>query len=225
MKNMKYYSIALMGIILIIGSVAISGTHLNPTESIEPYDIPIHNIYPYYTYDELQDGSPFIVSGQIISISESKWSTSDGKKPEGIVITRGEDERGKYTDFSVDIKRDEFIYTDVVLKINTVYKGDLKEDETVIIRLLTGTADNWRMSDAPGLDVRNYEEGGTYLFFLGPYVTYSNEEIPNFYEILTPRGALMKQESSPVRRVLVNQNQEIFVNFEGEQFTPQVLFE
>ena len=206
-----------------IGFVVISNANSNPTE---PYDVMSHKLYPYYTYDELQDGSPFIVSGQIISISESKWSTSDGKKPKGIVITRGEDESGPYTEYNIDIKRDEFVYTDVVLKINTIYKGDLNEEE-IVVRFLTGTADNWRMSDEPGLDIQSYEEGKTYLFFLAPHETYLEGKVPNHYRVLTPRGALMEQQSFSANmiNIFMNQNQKTFVNFDGDQFTPKNLIE
>ena len=201
----------------------------NPTESkiteTEPYDIkhiPTHNIYPYYTYDELQEGSPIIASGQIISISESKWSTSDGKKPESVNVTEEVDENGTlHIIEKYDLNWDEYIYTDAVFKIETIYKGDLKEDE-IVVRFLTGIADGWRISETAGLDIQSYEEGETYLFFLTPYITRHEGKIPNHYRVVTPRGALMKQESATG---LTNQNQETFVNFDGEQFTPKILIE
>ena len=191
----------------------------NLTEFTEPYNtIQNHNSYKYYTYDELQDMSFIIVSGRIISISESKWSTPDGKKPEGFGIIKIEDENGTYLLNNAILTWNEFIYTDAVFKIETVYKGDLEEDE-IVVRFLTGIADGWRSSDAPGIDIQSYEEGETCLFFLIPHETYLEGKVPNHYRILSPRGAL-KQESSPL-----NQDQETFMNFYGEQFTPKILIE
>jgi len=223
MVNMKHFSIGLIGILLIVGFTAISNAYSspNPTESIEPYDLLIHYIYPYYTYDELLDGT-IMVSGQIISISESKWSTLDGKKPEGMVATEKTDENGKpYTELKIARKDEEYIYTDAILKINTDYSGNLKEDE-IVIRFFTGTADNWRMTDEPGLDIRYYEEGENYLFFLGQHITPDGEKVPNHYCIITPRGALKEQQSSsPNVRSLMSNLQESFVNFDGEQLNPE----
>jgi len=220
MVNMKYLSIGLVGILFIIGAVAISNTYSNPANMDEPYDLLIHYLYPYYTYDELQDGTNLMVSGQIISISESKWSTPNGKKPEGIVTTEKVDESGKtYIEIKIDPKYDEYVYTDAVLKINTVYSGDLTEDE-IVVRFFTGTADNWRMTNEPGLDIRSYEVGGNYLFFLGQHITRDGEDVPNHYCIITPRGALIEQQI-PSLRSFMNTNQGNFVNFDGEQLNPE----
>ena len=219
MKNMKYLGMGLIGILLIIGFVAISNTYSNPSVSIEPYELQIHALYPYYTYDELQDGTDLMVSGQIISISESKWSTPDGKQPEDIVITEGTNEKGEsYVNIKMNPLMKEYIYTDAVLKIDTVYSGDLKEDE-IVVRFLTGTVGELRGSDEPGLDIRSYEKGGTYLFFLGQHITHDGEKVPNHYCIITPRGALMKPQT-PFLRSFMNTNQENFMNFDGEQLNP-----
>jgi len=172
--------------------------------------------YPYYSYEELRDGCSLVVSGQVISISESKWSTPDGKRPENLITEEVNEDGTPRTIYNLYLEWDEYIYTDAVFKIEAVYKGDLIEDE-IVVRFLTGTADDWSISDSAGLDIQSYEEGKTYLFFLVPCVTYAEGKIPNHYRVVTPRGALMKQESSPL-------NQEIFVNFYGGQVIPEILF-
>ena len=218
---MKYLSIGLVGILLIVGFVVIYNTYSNPTESniteTKSYNNTVQGHYSYirYTYDELQDKSSLIVSGKMISISESKWSTPDGKMPEGFGIIEVVNETGRYRINNATLEGNLYIYTDTVLKVETIYKGDLKEDE-IVVRFFTGITDDWRSSDEPGLDIQDYEEGDTYLFFLLPL----SEEFPNHYGVFTPRGALMKQESSPISRILMNQNQEeTFVNFYGGQYT------
>ncbi|MDR2944284.1 MAG: hypothetical protein LBU81_04280 [Methanosarcinales archaeon] len=215
MKNLKYFSLGLFSILFILGIITMPNfisSYSNSIESVAPYDLLIHNLYPYLTYDELMECSDIIVSGQVVSISESKWSTPDGKQPDGVIITEKVDENGEpCIDFLIDLKENEFIYTDIIFKVNTIYMGDLKENE-IVVRFLTGTVDNLRMSDESGLDIQNYKEGGNYLFFLSNHRTYGGEKIPNCYSINTPRGAL------------INTNPENFINFDGEKFDPNVLY-
>jgi len=234
MKNMKYLGIGLVGILLIIGFVAIYNTYSNPIEFTEPNNTEPNNTEPYIninnsyarssheprTYDELQDKCSIIVSGKIISISESIWSTPDGKKPEGFGIIKVVNESGTYLINNASFMGDVYIYTDVVFELETIYKGDLKEDE-IVVRFFTGISDGWRSSDEPGLDIQSYEEGKTYLFFLAPL----RGDFPNHYGIIAPRGALIKQEISPISLISMSQNQETFVNFYGGQFTPQIIIE
>jgi len=222
MKNMKYLTIGLIGVFLIMGSAAALNIGFNNSNSFDAtsHELLIHNLYPYYTYDELMEYSDIVVSGQISSISESKWSTLDGKQPEGIVIKERIDENGEpCTDYIINLKEDEFIYTDVVLKVNSIYKGEIKEDE-IIVRLLSGTVNGMRISENPGLDIKGYDEKGNYLFFLSKHKTYDGEEISNCYSINTPRGALIKQTNA-FRLDLRNQNEksidESFINFDGEK--------
>jgi hypothetical protein len=168
--------------------------------------------YPYYSYEELRDGCSLVVSGQVISISEHKWYTPSGEKPAGVFTEEGVDENGPYTIIHNDLKRDEFGYTDFVLKVNTVYRGDLEEDE-IVIRLI----DSRGMGNEPSLSIRSYKEGDVYLLFLGQHITPDGENVPNHYCIITPRGSLRKQENSSA-------NPEIFVNFYGDQVIPEILF-
>ena len=210
-----------------VSSWKIFSNNLSSTDSADPYELQIHALYPYYTYDELQDGTNLMVSGQIISISESNWSTPDGKQPEDIVITEKMNDRGEsYVNIKMNPDIRDYIYTDAVLKVDTVYSGDLKEEE-IVVRFLTGTVDKLRRSDEPGLDIRNYEEGKTYLFFLGQHITLDGEDVPNHYCIITPRGALMEQQSpSPgsfmnTKQDFLNTKQSTFENFDGEQLNPE----
>jgi hypothetical protein len=153
-----------------------------------PYDVrpppPSHSRPPSLKESE------FVISGKVLSFSESKWSTPDGQKPEEVVATTTFDENGKFLSVKVkNLKEDEYIYTDMDVRVDTIYKGKEKlNSEIITIRLRSGTVGEFYMSSSGGLDVRNYNEGDEVFLFLN---TYGNGT-EGLYYLPTSEGTYIK---------------------------------
>ena len=131
-----------------------------------------------------------VISGKVLSFSESNWSTPDGQKPEHVVATPAFDENGKF--ISIGIRspdRGEYIYTYMDVQVDTIHKGKLNS-EIITIRLLTGTVGDYMISADGGLDVRNYEEGDEVFLLLRSLNDDENAEL--LYSISSPQCAYVK---------------------------------
>ena len=129
-----------------------------PKESVKwdgypPYDVrPLMTVcypagYTPPTPKGLMKGSDLVVSGKVLSFSESKWSTPDGQKPEGVLVTSTFDENGKFLSIHISSpKMDEYIYTDMDVQVDAIYKGEL-DSEIITIRLQSGTVGEYCMSN------------------------------------------------------------------------------
>jgi len=185
------------------------GSQHNAADTSEPqkyYELLAFSTFPRHTLTELIGKNDLVVSGKILYALESRWSTPDGKQPEGIHMTERVDENGETTvDFAIDLKIDEFIYTDILFQVDTVHKGNLEEDE-IMIRLPSGTAGELKSMASPGHNVEDYKEGDEVIFFLRKY--NDGNEDSNCYYLPTPQGAFIRQTDGEI---------DVFINFENEE--------
>ena len=137
-----------------------------------PYDVrPLMTVcypagYTPPTSKGLMKGSDLVVAGRVLSFSESKWSTPDGQKPEGVLATSTFDENGKFLSIHISSpKMDEYIYTDMDVQVDAIYKGEL-DSEIITIRLQSGTVGEYCMSNDGGFDVQRYNESDDIFLFL-----------------------------------------------------------
>ena len=157
-----------------------------------PYELLVIHEYPSFTQEELMSNSALVVSGKIISISESRWTTSDGQKPAGVSVTEEFDENGEaVVSFNVNLGNN-YIYTDMDLQVDTIYKGELNS-ENITVRLSSGSVGILRMSNEGGLNIRNYNKGDEVFFFLKVLNKSSGDVPTTIYYLSTPQCALMKQ--------------------------------
>ena len=170
----------------------------------EAFIIPSHGLYPDYTYKELTEISDLVVMGQFIYFDEARWSTSDGKQPNGVKITKAIDGDGyEYIDFVLDIG-DETIYTDSVFQINEYFKGKT-DSEKIVIRLFSGTVDMLQAVEHEGLNADDYKENKPIVFYLEQSKNKTEDGL-NYYVIVTPKGALSVEDN-------------ILINSYGEKLT------
>ena len=155
------------------------------------YELLSFSTFPHYTQRELKENSDLIIYGKILYVSEAKWSTPDGKHPEGISMTKRINEKGdQIVDFAVDLKVNEFIYTDMFFQVETIYKGNLETDQ-IIIRLPSGKVDELKSTANLGHNAEDYKVGDEAIFFLKKY-----KDEKNCYYLPTPQGAFIRQENS-----------------------------
>jgi hypothetical protein len=161
---------------------------------------------PYYTYSEMKEKSDLIVYGTVVEISNSKWSTSDGKQPKGVhkeerITEKGE--KGIY--FTFDLLPNEGIYTDMTFLIEECYKGNITKSEKIIIRSFGGTVGEFKMNDVEALNPEDFKEGEKLVLYLTKDATGTIKDVgPEHYVILTPRGKL-------------SFNGEVLINADGEK--------
>jgi hypothetical protein len=176
------------------------------SESRKHYELLSFSTFPRYTLTELIEKNDVVVSGKILYALESRWSTPDGKQPEEIHVTERMDENGEtIIDFAIDLKMNEFIYTDILFQVDTVHKGNLEEDE-IIIRLPSGTVGELKSMADPGHNVEDYKEGDEVILFLKKY--NDGNEDSNCYYLPTPQGAFIRQTDGET---------DVFVNFDKEE--------
>lgn len=116
---------------------------------VSPYNvITLSNIsYAHYDYETLTEKSDLIVVGNVVSAEEPKWSTEDGRQPDGVRFVESVDENGERVyEYFNDREPDEMIYTDIVFSVSDVLKGDIDSDE-IVIRSFGGTIGFFRMED------------------------------------------------------------------------------
>jgi len=158
-----------------------------------PYDVTPIVVVDYArpprkdTPKKLMRNSDLVISGKVVSFSESNWSTPDGQKPEHVIATPTFDENGKFISIRISSPIDEYIYTYMDVQVDTVYKGKLNS-EIITIRLLSGTVGEYMMSAAGGLDVRNYNEGDEVFLLLKSY----GNKTDDLYYIPSPQCAYVK---------------------------------
>ena len=141
-------------------------------------------IYPYYTQKELTEMSDLIIVGSIIHIEEAKWSTKNGKQPDGIRIEESVNKRGdKILDYYVDILPEETIYTDMVFSVETIHKGELTSKE-IIIRSFSGTVGSFQIKS-----VEDFKEKEKTILYLIKDDGLTKKIGPEHYVIL-PGGKL-----------------------------------
>ena len=161
-----------------------------------PYDVTPKVIVDYArpprkdTPKKLMRNCDLVISGKVLSFSESNWSTPDGQKPERVKAESTFDENGKFISISISSPDlNEYIYTDMDVQVDTIHKGKLNY-EIITIRLLTGTVGDYMISADGGIDVRNYEEGDEVFLLLRSLNDDENAE--NVYSIPSPQCAYVK---------------------------------
>ena len=160
-------------------------------DSSPTYDMRMVEVdYVPYTPIELMIRSDLIISGRVFSISESKWSTPDGQKPEEVYVTHGVSENGnKFAQINYPING-EYIYTDIDVQVDKRHKGKLNS-EIITIRLKSGAVGEFSKSADGGLNDRNYNEGAEVFLFLKSY----GNKTDGLYYIPTPQCALIKLQN------------------------------
>jgi hypothetical protein len=185
----------LFGSIAPIEYTELDNLQYNPKKGGEnaPYELLITKDYPFYTQKELRKNSDLVISGKVLSISESRWSTSDGQQPKGVSITKKFDEDDKIVvNLTDNLEENEYIYTDMDLQVDMIHNyGGETNSEIITVRLPSGTVEELTMANQGGLDVRNYSEGDEVFLFLNHI--HDSEEIGDLYYLPTPQCALMKQ--------------------------------
>ncbi|MET3193768.1 hypothetical protein [Bacillus sp. OAE603] len=102
----------------------------------------------YPTIEDLSNNSPLIVKGKIISEKNTKKAVT--KQPESVT----------------DTDTDEVLYTNKVLKIQKVYKGEgIKAGDEIEIRTIGGELDN-----VVQISELSIENNKSYILFLKPSV-------------------------------------------------------
>ena len=172
------------------GYTVLNSSNRKPIEgdSSPTYDMRMVEVdYVPYTPIELMIRSDLIISGRVFSISESKWSTPDGQKPEEVYVTHGVSKNGnKFTQINYPING-EYIYTDIDVQVDKRYKGKLNS-EIITIRLKSGAVGEFSKSADGGLNDRNYNEGDEVFLFLKSY----GNKTDGLYYIPTPQCAYVK---------------------------------
>jgi len=175
------------------GYTVINSSNRKPAgaDSIPTYDMRMVEVdYVPYTPIELMIRSDLIISGRVLSISESKWSTPDGQKPEEVYVTHGVGENGnKFAQINYPING-EYIYTDIDVQVDKRHKGKLNS-EIITIRLKSGAVGEFSKSADGGLNDRNYNEGDEVFLFLKSY----GNKTDGLYYIPTPQCALIKLQN------------------------------
>ncbi|MDR2945062.1 MAG: hypothetical protein LBU81_08330 [Methanosarcinales archaeon] len=189
--NMRNILFAAIGILIICSLGFFTADDLSSDSNFngsEIFPIPSEEgLYPEYTYKELTEISDLIVMGQFISFEEAKWTTSDGKQPDGVKITKNVDSEGyEYIDFILDTS--ESIYTDSVFQINEYFKGKADSDK-IVIRFYSGIVGMLQAGDNKGLNADEYTENKPVVFYLTKSESKTEDGI-NYYVIVTPKGAL-----------------------------------
>ena len=119
-------------------------------------EVLIYTDYPEYdTVDHMEDAATVIIEGKIISEKVVKLDPSetltDEQKNDPKLNPGGETESLS------------FPYTIYMVEINTVYKGDVKEGNTIEIKQLGGTVDNVNYTEE---DATKIQIDSTYILFL-----------------------------------------------------------
>ena len=211
---MKYANICLIGI-LVAGACILLGANISPnlqsniadpSEFPDSYELLSFSTFPLFTHKELMENNDLVVFGKILYASESKWSTPDGKQPEGISMIKGINEKGEaVVDFAIDLRENEFIYTDIFFQVDTVYKGNLKTDQ-ITIRLPSGTVGELKSTANLGHNAEDYKKGEEAIFFLKKY-----KDEKNCYYLPTPQGAFIHQADG------LTAKKDAFINFDNEK--------
>jgi len=207
-KNTKIAAILIIAILILLsaafiwknsttpiipdGYAELKSPNYGPHDGYPPYNVePMssHSGYTRYTPEKLMKVSDLVISGKVVSFSESKWSTPDGQKPEHVVATPEFDENGKFIGIGIrSPDRGEYIYTYMDVQVDTIYKGKFNS-EIITLWLPSGTVGEYRMSGGGGgRDVRNYNEGDDILLFLKS----DGNKTDDSYYIPTPQCGYVK---------------------------------
>ena len=204
-KNTKLVVILIVAVLILVSVAFIWKSYTEPIipdgytelnysnrKSVEWNDQPTYEVgaiwcYPYYTPIELRRNSDLVISGKVLSFSESKWSTQDGQKPEGVHATPGVNENGEHFVQISNHNENEYIYTDMDVQVNTIHKGKLNS-KIITIRLPSGTVEEFSMSREGGQNVRNYNEDDEVFLFLN----HIGNETDDLYYVPMPQCAYVK---------------------------------
>lgn len=211
-KLLAVLGILIMGVSLCSALLPTSSNEkeLSSIEQINIIDLTSPPLPAHSTYEDIYKHSDFIVSGTVIKISDSKWSTDDGKQPEGIKIEEITEKDGKYLYYTFDLKENETIYTDITFFVNECYKGELKSKE-IVIRSFGGTIGEFKTHDFDYLNPENFKEGEEILLYLTEDKMGSTKDVgPEHYVFISPLGKLYFED-------------ENLVNELGEKFTLEEL--
>lgn len=169
---------------------------------MSPYNVKIlsGNIsYLYSGYETLTEKADLIVSGTVVSAEKPKWSTKDGKQPDGVKFIESVDEIGERTYRYTAVREpDEVIYTDIVFSVSDVLKGKTASDE-IAIRIFGGTVGFFRMEDF--FDPEDFPVGEKMILYLVKDEGPTKDIGPEHYVVL-PYGKLDRKDGGYVNAAL-----------------------
>ncbi len=116
----------------------------------EPLIITESGAYRKLSIDDKINEAEIIVIGEVKTVLPSRWDSPDGKGPN--VIT-------PQSIFEADLS----IFTDSLISVEQVLKGDVKDQAVIRVRSYSGEVDNvkWEDDSQPA-----FENGQTFLLFL-----------------------------------------------------------
>ncbi|WP_338099807.1 hypothetical protein [Methanolapillus africanus] len=125
----------------------------------------------------------------VVTVKEkmpARWSTPDAALPKGIQIYESVNENGETEEFmSMMTNNSEFIYADLVLEVNEVYKGE-NVPKYILLRAGGGTVGDFTWRHVEGCGPEDYELGEKYLVYVEEDSGYANELGPNHYGLVYP---------------------------------------
>jgi len=144
--NRKILFMALIAFLGTIGLALVIGDN----SSHEPLIIRESGTYRKLSIDEKIREAEIIIIGELKTVLPSRWDSDDGKGPQ--VVT-------PQSIFEADLS----IFTDSLLLVNELLKGEVDDQGIIRVRSFSGEADNvrWVDNSQPA-----FEHGQTYLLFL-----------------------------------------------------------
>lgn len=148
-KTSAFILVAVLGI---LAGNQIYSKYLTNKASTEPDTIIRTSIVEHLSEDTLANDSQIIIEGDIKELLPSKWNTKDGKEPEGV-------------------KDDDTIFTDNLVEVTKVIKGEVKIGDVLKVRTNAGEIDTSKKIKVIRSDSdANFSKGEKVLLFL----TYDN---------------------------------------------------
>ncbi|WNY25521.1 hypothetical protein [Methanolapillus millepedarum] len=194
---------------------------INSGENPAAYNLSAYNTPGTYIYVQLGRTSELIITGTVVEIQPSVWNTPDGTAPEELVLmmqtqqtqmqqTQMQQTQAQQTQMppmqthqipahtktaantvEIDLSPDKRIYTDVVIQIDKIHKGNT--ESPIVIRTYAGTVDNVRFES--DIEPEDFVGGKEYFLFLekdsGPL---KNTGEPH-YVVSGPAGKILLLEN------------------------------
>jgi hypothetical protein len=166
MFKSKYFKIGTLLIVAIFGLIiGISINNANSTTT-KPDTLIINGSIPYLTDQQLSATSPIIIEGDVSSILPGKWNTSDGAEP-------------------TNITGNDIIYTDNLIKVTKVLKGNLDPDSVIAVRTYGGEDTTSKIIKRVVCDeYGNFNAGEKVLLFLTYDDSNYNKNMSKDYYVL-----------------------------------------
>lgn len=179
--------------LLVVSCIAVIGYGLinlvNQQKNTDSNTINISASYRMFDQELLVNESEIAVKGTIEKVLDQKWNTSNNKKP-------------------TDIKGDDMIYRDIILKVSEVFKGNIGVDEKIIMRTFGGTVDNFTVQFDPQI---NFLKGEEVIVFLSNDDTpYNKQKTKDHYKILGGLQGIYRISGDDVQNIHEKLNMEEF---------------